>query len=124
MKTGSWRTYMGPGRIGIALGSPRGAPAGYRFYRALAPTRDMLAMDHEAYLPRYEAILARLDPQRVWDEIHALAGTGEAALQIEPVLMCFEKPPFGPANWCHRRLAAAWFEQALGVVVEEVAPPC
>jgi hypothetical protein len=116
MKTGSWSTYRGPGRVGISLGSPRGQPAGYRLYRALAPTRPMLVkMPREQYEPLYEAILAKLDPRRVWDDLHQLAGDG-----VEPVLLCFEKPPFTDTNYCHRRMAAAWLERGLGVEIAEL----
>lgn len=116
MKTASWLLYTGSGRVGISLGSPRGAPAGYRFYRALAPTRDMLQMSDEEYAPRYQAILANLDPQKVWEDLHALAGLEEDGRQVEPVLMCFERD----ASGCHRRLVAAWFGTALGAKVAEL----
>lgn len=114
MKTSSWLTYCGPGRIGISLGSPRGQPAGYRLYKALAPTRPMLSMDRAEYEPLYLQILARLDARRVWDDLHQLAAGAE------PVLLCFEKPPFTATNWCHRRMAAAWLERELGVEVAEL----
>ena len=113
MKTASFFTYTGPGRISIACYAPRGTPAGYRQYRALAPDADMLKMSQALYLPRYDAILGRLDPQQVWDDLHRLAG------DQEPVLLCWERPPFTPTNWCHRRLVADWFERALGVTVPE-----
>ncbi len=41
MKTASYFTYHGPGRVGISLGRPRGI-SGYRIYRNLAPRGDML----------------------------------------------------------------------------------
>lgn len=114
MKTGSWKTYAGPGRVGICLGAPRGAPAGYRLDRTLAPTRAMLDMPLARYEPLYREILAGLDPRAMWDRMHELAGGAE------PVLMCFERPPFTVENFCHRRLVAAWFEQELGQVVDEI----
>ena len=113
MKTASFFTYTGPGRISIARYAPRGTPAGYRQYRALAPDADMLKMSQALYLPRYATILERLDPQQVWDDLHRLAG------DQEPVLLCWERPPFTASNWCHRRLVADWFERVLGVTVPE-----
>ena len=113
MKTASFYTYTGPGRISIARYAPRSTPAGYRQYRALAPDADMLKMTQALYLPRYAAILERLDPQQVWDDLHHLAG------DQEPVLLCWERPPFTASNWCHRRLAADWFQDRLGVEVPE-----
>lgn len=113
MKTASFFTYTGPGRISIARYAPRGTPAGFRQYRALAPDADMLKMSQALYLPRYQAILDCLAPQQVWDDLHRLAG------DQEPVLLCWERPPFTASNWCHRRLVADWFERALGVTVPE-----
>ena len=113
MKTSSFCLYGGPGRISIARYAPRGTPAGFRQYRALAPDADMLKMSQALYLPRYAAILNALDPQQVWDDLHRLAG------DQEPVLLCWERPPFTASNWCHRRLVADWFERALGVTVPE-----
>lgn len=65
------------------------------------------------YLPRYAAILDALDPQKVWDDLHRLAG------DQEPILLCWERPPFTPTNWCHRRLVADWLQDRLGVEVPE-----
>ena len=113
MKTTSFFTYTGPGRISIARYAPRGTPAGFRQYRALAPDADMLKMSQALYVPRYAAILNALDPLQVWDDLHRLAG------DQEPVLLCWERPPFTASNWCHRRLVADWFERALGVTVPE-----
>ena len=113
MKTASFFTYTGPGRISIARYAPRGTPACFRQYRALAPDADMLKMTQALYLPRYAAILDRLDPQQVWDDLHRLAG------DQEPVLLCWERPPFTPTNWCHRRLVADWFRDRLGIEVPE-----
>jgi hypothetical protein len=120
MKTASWKTYTGAGRIGISAGSPRGAPAGYRLYRDLAPDRAWMHQPLAIYQPLYQAILDGLDPQRVWDEIHRLAGVGADGRQIEPVMMCFERPAFTEVNFCHRRLAAIWLGQRLGVRIDEV----
>ena len=113
MKTASFFTYTGPGRISIARYAPRGTPAGFRQYRALAPDADMLKMSQALYLPRYAAILNALDPLQVWDDLHRLAG------DQEPVLLCWERPPLSAGNWCHRRLVADWFQARLGINVPE-----
>jgi hypothetical protein len=42
--------------------------------------------------------------------------------EYEPVMLCFEKPPFTVTNWCHRRMAAAWLERELGIEVNELGP--
>lgn len=118
MLTASFFTYRGPGRISIALYAPRGTPASFRIYKALAPTRDMLKLAFDPYFDLYhERILAPLDPAGVWRDLHALAG------EHEPVLLCWERPPFSAGNWCHRRLVADWFHDHLGVQVDEFALP-
>jgi hypothetical protein len=112
--------YRGPGRVGISAGTPRGQPAGFRLYKALAPDREWLNEPIEIYQPLYEAKLAKLDPQQVWDDLHRLAGKDAAGDQVEPVMLCFERPPWTPINWCHRRMAAKFLEDSLGVSIPEV----
>ena len=116
LQTASYYTHKGPGRVGITVGSPRGVRLDFPMYRDLAPTWDMLRGDPtpDEYQVQYAAILGKLDAQAVWDELHAL--TAPAA----PVLLCFERPPFSPTNWCHRRLVAAWFKRELGRNVPEL----
>ena len=117
MMTANFKTYTGPGRISIARWEPRGTPAGYRRYRALAPRRDMLRMAEERYRDIYFGeILGSLDAKRTWDELHELAG------DAEPVLLCWERPPFTATNWCHRQMVAKWFFDKLGRIVLEHAP--
>jgi hypothetical protein len=122
MKTSSFRTYTGPGRISIARWAPRNCPPGYRVFRPLAPGDWAKAggrwVDDATFLAGYDDQLSRLDPRDTWDRLHQLAGSSE------PVLLCWEVPPFDPPgdgrNWCHRRLVAAWFEERLGVSVPEL----
>jgi hypothetical protein len=113
MKTASFFTYVGAGRVSISRAPPRRTPAGFRIYKALAPGVWFNSVTRPEYERLYAAQLAKLDPKAVYDELHKLAG------DAEPVLLCYEKPPFTDSNWCHRRLAAAWFERELGVVVPE-----
>lgn len=115
MKTSCW-DYKGLGRVAICRSTPRGgAPAGYRMFKALAPG----AWFNTTAKPEYERlyqdeILGKLDPQKVWDDLHKLTGGAE------PVLLCWEKPPLTETNFCHRRMVADWFENALGVFVPEL----
>ena len=76
-----------------------------RRYTALAPRSNMLKMDEEEYRRKYQLILDRLNPRRVYEDL------GE-----EAVLLCWEQP----GEFCHRRLVAAWLEEALGVTVPEL----
>jgi hypothetical protein len=115
MKTASHFAYTGPGRISISLGTPRRAPAGYRIFRILAPKREWMNAPAHIYVPRFrDEVLAPLDPRKVWDELHRLAG------DAEPILQCYERPPFDTKTWCHRRLVAQYFEQELGEKVPEL----
>jgi hypothetical protein len=122
MKTCCFRLYTGPGRISIARWAPRNTPVGYRVYRPLAPgdwSRVILPSgrtrfcDDASFAAGYAAQLAALDPQQVWRDLHNLAG------HAEPVLLCWEVPPFTSRNWCHRRTVAEWFQRTLGVEVAE-----
>ena len=118
MKTASYFTYRGPGRIGISVGNPRGIPAGYRMYKALAPRRDMLHLSQDEYRDIFFGdILGRLNPTQVAHDLEKLAAGDE------PVLLCFEKPPFTVSNFCHRRMVAEWFKDTLGLNVPEYKQP-
>ena len=119
MKTASFFTYTRPGRISIARWAPRGTPAGFRVFKALAPTREMLSMDIDEYRVLYDDILGRLDPQATWDRLHELAGGHE------PVLLCYETPEQirqrAPGkSFCHRHMVAKWFAESLGFQVPEL----
>lgn len=114
MKTASFFTYTGPGRVSIARYPPRNTPAGFRVYKALAPGPWFNSVSREEYERLYAQQLAQLDPERVAANLQVLAG------EAEPVLLCWERPPFTDTNWCHRRIVAAWFENALGVSVPEL----
>lgn len=114
MKTACFFTYDGPGRISIARWAPKGF-SGLPVYRPLNPEADMLHLkNQEAYRRRYAAILARLDPATTWAQLHELASVAE------PVLLCWERPPFSARHFCHRRLVAAWLEERLQVKVPEI----
>ncbi|WP_273522359.1 DUF488 family protein [Rhodosalinus sediminis] len=118
--TASWFSYHGPGRIGISRGTPRyGVPPGYRLYKRLAPTRAILfeSTGKADYEPRFYAeVLAPLDPEQV------LADLARLAAPYDPVLLCFERPPFDEENFCHRHMVADWLT-AHGAQVEEWSGP-
>jgi len=117
MKTASFFTAKGPGRISIARSAPRGIEPGYRQFRALAPGKWFKSVTKEEYRALYaREILAPLDPRATFEALCALAGGAE------PVLLCWERPPFTDTNWCHRRLVAEWFGEKLGIDVAEAEP--
>jgi hypothetical protein len=114
IKTASWFTDLPPGhvKIGISRGNPRHM-AGFRIYRALAPSPwfSSATVDEYELLYRTE-ILDRLD------SLIVAARLVDLARGSIPVLVCFE--PAGRRQWCHRALAAAWLSDALGRPVPEV----
>jgi len=115
MKTASFKTYAGPGRVSIARFAPRNTPAGYRQYKKLAPGTWFNSVSRERYVQLYDAeVLGKLDPNTTLAELCELAGGAE------PVLLCWEAPPFTATNWCHRRMVADWFERELGLAVPEL----
>jgi hypothetical protein len=89
--------------VAISAGVPRWFRG--RRYPQLAPTRAMLKMTKVEYDRLFDAILARLDPKQVAQDL------GEGA-----VLLCWEKP----GQRCHRRRVAEWLEEALGIEVPEL----
>lgn len=122
MKTSSFYLYSGEGRISIARTSPKHVLEGLKYYPALTPGKwlfDPAYKDYAIYRERYfREILTPLNPQVVWDALHALATPHEL------VLLCHEHyPDHKPDDWCHRRLVAEWFEQALGLPVPEMELP-
>ena len=114
MKTSSCRTYKGPGRIVISRSVMRGMPAGYRVFKTLAPGEYFKTATKEEYTRLFMAHLATLDPVEIWEKLEELGGGHE------PVLLCFEIPPFTETNWCHRRMVADWFKKELGKTVDEL----
>jgi hypothetical protein len=116
--TSSWSEYQGVGRVAICQGRPRGQPAGYKFYKPLAPSWDIIKTTNSIseYRPRYHAeILAALDPHQV------LADIIKMAQGHPPVLMCFEVTPLHDNNFCHRTMAAVWLAKHTGITHSEMA---
>lgn len=104
------RSGSHPRAVAISRTRPRGWTG--RIYEPLAPPWRLLAealsgeIDEEEYTRRYRAeVLSKLDPAAVYADL------GEDA-----VLLCWENS----GAFCHRRLVAEWFEEALGILVLEV----
>ena len=86
-----------------------------RRYPKLAPSRDLFTkylagiVDETEYATEYrQDVLGKLDPVKA-----------AAELGSDAVLLCWE----APGKFCHRRLVAAWLEEALGIEVPEYVPP-
>ena len=97
--------------ISIATRPPQGVQIAE--FRKLAPNPAMLRWPRSRYEPQYLVMLEGLDAQEVWDHLHRMAGGGE------PVLICYEKPPYHEHYFCHRLFVAQWFKRELGHIVEE-----
>lgn len=117
MKTSSFFTASHlPGAIGIARYCPKAhVPAAE--YKALAPGIWFNRVAESQYRRLFaDKILSVLDPQKVWDDLHAIAGGAE------PVLLCWEKTKdvLDGSLFCHRRIVASWFKETLGHDVPEM----
>lgn len=123
MQTSCFHNYSGAGRIIISRGWPRtGLGSGYKIFRPLAPGAWFRLPEYysnqDKYRERYHReILAPLDAQQVYDRLHELADGAE------PILLCWEKDPSKPGEWCHRRMVADWFTDKIGVIVPEYVKP-
>src|SRR4051812_15795919 len=116
--TSNYWNYTGAGRIAISRGIPRNIPAGFRIYRALAPgtwfNQEPYHSDEALYRQRYyDEVLKPLNAVQEYERLLALTG-GHT-----PVLLCWEHLN-KPGVWCHRRMAAEWFEAELKISVPEL----
>lgn len=93
--------------ISVANGTPPFFK-GPTYYPICTPL-DLVKMEYEPFKPIYiERVLSKLDPQKVWDDLHKL-------VKGEPVLLCWERS----REKCHRRILAEWFWENLGEEVLE-----
>ena len=126
MKTSNFsRAGRLPGAISIARGTPPWF-RGPRF-EELMPSwglvnwgkahirkGDRATVAIREYEQRYrQEVLERLSPSTVALVLADLC-SGEAP--NDPILLCWE----APGEFCHRRIAAVWLEQALGIRVPEL----
>lgn len=116
MKTASFFSYTGPGRISIARLVPRRTPAGYKIFRALAPGSWFNSVSEAEYNELFRVdILGPLKnkARETHERLVELAGGHE------PVLLCWEKPA-DENTYCHRAIVARFFEEKLGIEVPEI----
>ena len=118
MKTECLLTARGPGVIAISRSVPKYLAGRVKRFEALAPDRRWHHLAKPAFCRAYFGhLLVRLDAQEVWNTLHEIAGGAE------PIICCYERPPFDDLrNWCHRTMVAAWFRDKLGEIVEEIEP--
>jgi uncharacterized protein (DUF488 family) len=98
------RSKTDPNAVAISRGIPRWYKG--RRYMPLAPSWELIEQkDATIYRQLYhEQVLSRLDPHQVY-----------ADLGPDAIMLCWESP----GKFCHRRLAAEWLENALGIKIDE-----
>jgi hypothetical protein len=98
------RSKTDPNAVAISRGIPRWYKG--RRYMPLAPSWDLIKVeDAELYCKLYqEQVLSKLDPHQVY-----------ADLGPDAIMLCWESP----GKFCHRRIAAAWLEKAIGIKIDE-----
>ena len=117
MKTSYYSKYRaGAGAVCISTYPPKWIKEKIPEYLKLAPQFNF-RIGYDEYLVKYSAQLAKLNPHQVWEELHQLTKG------VEPVLLCYEAPPFNRHNFCHRHMVAEWFENHLGIIVPEWEKP-
>ncbi len=112
MKTSSFSiSGTDPHGVSIARFPPRFIPFKGPKYIDLAPTMSLLKawksgrINKNEYVDQYyQETLSKTTPVKVLKDL------GE-----EAILLCYEEP----GEFCHRRVVAAWLEEALGIAVPE-----
>ena len=82
-------------------------------YKKLAPPAEIIKIEGEELYTKlyYEKVLNKLSPRQVYEEL------GDNA-----VLLCYEswKAIESGNATCHRRIVAKWFEDNLGIKIDEL----
>lgn len=88
--------------INISIHPPRWA--NYPSIFELAPSADMLHLNKASYIPKFEAILNRSNPQEILDRITKISDENGGK---DVALLCYESLK-KPGEWCHREIVAEW----------------
>lgn len=97
MKTACFHDYAGPGDIVIVSHGPHG----FSSAPSLIPGDHVQSAGVAEFCMYYRRlILAELDPQEMWEQLHQLTKGAE------PVLLGDKRPPFSMQTFCQRRLIA------------------
>ncbi|MER6086751.1 hypothetical protein [Streptomyces bluensis] len=106
--------------VRITLGAPRfKLPYSLTHsVRELAPRRDYLSQPEPEFSTAYRADLDQLGSERIAARLRQIT---QAEGDHRLVLLCFEDLA-DPAQWCHRRIFAAWWKDTTGDTVRELGP--
>ncbi|MET8677019.1 hypothetical protein ABZW18_05320 [Streptomyces sp. NPDC004647] len=106
--------------VRITLGAPR-FRLSYQLkhsVRELAPRREYFSRPLPEFTTAYRADLDELGARWVAERLRQIT---EAEGDHRLVLLCFEDLS-DPAQWCHRRIFAAWWKATTGDTVRELSP--
>jgi uncharacterized protein (DUF488 family) len=79
-------------------------------YPNLAPHPSWLKDSEQVYRPKFEALLDKLSPAEVLEDLEKLSDSKDV------VLLCYEKP----GEFCHRHMVADWLQKQLGIEIKEL----
>jgi hypothetical protein len=100
MKTASFFTYFGPGRISIARYAPRNIPAGYRVYKPLAPGPWFNSVPEDMYRELYFDQLGHLSPPGVVVALHEPAAVTFQVIDVAGrVVSETQDRSWSPGRW-------------------------
>ena len=120
--TNRYQAYQPPQGVPvrITLGAPRfKLPYVIKYaMRELAPRREYFSKCRSEFTAAYRADLDRMGAVRVAERLQEIAGVEQ---DHRLVLLCFEELS-DPAQWCHRRIFAAWWKEVTGDEVRELSP--
>lgn len=80
------------------------------FYRPLNPERAFINDTKEIYTPKFNAVLAKLNANKVVEDLSILSKGKDV------IMLCHE----GENDFCHRHLVAKWMEEKLNIEVKEL----
>lgn len=114
--------------VRASIGAPRWFTHPHACWPNVYPQRHWLQLPYDQYLPRYLDMLDAHGPQKLRDDLEAMATTFKQNYggdrPTRAVLLCYEKLskvlPDNEPNWCHRSMASSWLSFHLGVAIPEL----
>lgn len=98
--------------IGISRYQPKWYKGGTHF-KMLSPTSNLLMLDEDEYVPKFEEILSKLNAKEIYSTLKQISKKDAIAL------ICYERPE----DFCHRHLVAKWLSKELDIEITEWEEP-